>query len=52
MLPPTRITCAELAGLHHAADALEAATHRSIVAVLPELVDVDGDPYLRTEVAT
>ncbi len=52
MLPPTRITCAELTGLHHAANALEAATHRSIVAVLPELVDVDGDPYLRTEMAT
>ncbi len=42
MLPPTVHTCAELAALGRAADALPAAGRRSIVRVEPRLV-LDGD---------
>ncbi|KHL15154.1 hypothetical protein CLV56_1625 [Mumia flava] len=49
MLPPTAVTCRDLAGLEHAAEALTAAADRTIAPVVPRLVVIDGNPYLETE---
>lgn len=49
MLPPTVVTCRELAALSSAGEALEAASQRRIVPVEPRLVEVDGAYYLETE---
>ncbi|KAA1425108.1 NUDIX hydrolase [Mumia zhuanghuii] len=49
MLPPTSVTCRELAALPSAASALEVAPTRRIVPVEPRLVEVDGTYYLETE---
>lgn len=49
MLPPTSVTCHELAALSSAGVALEAAAARTIVPVQPQLVEVDGTYYLETE---
>jgi len=47
MLPPTHITCRELASLS-AEDVLEAAARRRIFPIAPELVEVDGKHFLKT----
>ena len=47
MLPPTHITCQELAGLS-AQDVLEASLQRRIFPIAPELVEVDGQHFLKT----
>lgn len=47
MLPPTHITCRELADLS-ADDVLDAALQRRIFPIAPELVEVDGQHFLRT----
>ncbi|MDQ3155966.1 MAG: NUDIX hydrolase [Actinomycetota bacterium] len=47
MLPPTHITCRELAGLS-ANEVLEAALQRRIFPIAPELVEVDGQHFLKT----
>jgi hypothetical protein len=47
MLPPTHITCRELAGFS-AQDVLEAAAQRRIFPIAPELVEVDGKHFLKT----
>ena len=49
MLPPTEVTCLELATLPSADAVLEAARRRRIVPVQPRLVEVDGTFYLETE---
>jgi 8-oxo-dGTP pyrophosphatase MutT (NUDIX family) len=49
MLPPTHITCRELATLA-AEDVLTAAARRRIFPITPELVEVDGQHFLRTSV--
>lgn len=46
MLPPTHITCSELSALK-AGDVLDAAAERRIFAIMPELVEIDGDYFLR-----
>jgi len=52
MMPPTVRTCAEIAGLGRAADALPAAAARSLVTVEPRLV-VEGDQvWLETDPAS
>ncbi|MGZ5407750.1 MAG: NUDIX hydrolase [Aeromicrobium sp.] len=48
MLPPTHITCSELAGFS-AQGVLEAAAQRRIFPIAPELVEVDGNHFLKTE---
>jgi 8-oxo-dGTP pyrophosphatase MutT (NUDIX family) len=45
MLPPTVITCREVSG-HTAADILSVATERDIVAIEPQLIEVDGELFL------
>lgn len=47
MLPPTRVTCSELAAFT-SGEVLAAAASRNIVPIEPELVDVDGQPFLKT----
>jgi len=47
MLPPTHITCRELSTLA-AKDVLAAAAERRIFPIAPELVEIDGEPFLRT----
>lgn len=49
MLPPTYVTCGELARLDRAADALTAAAGRTIAPILPRLVSADGRPFLEAE---
>lgn len=46
MLPPTHITCSELSHLA-ARDVLAAAAERRIFAIMPELVEIDGEFFLR-----
>lgn len=48
MLPPTHITCSELAAME-AADVLTAAATRRIFPISPELVEIDGQHFLRTQ---
>ena len=47
MLPPTHITCSELAHLS-SHEVLAAAADRRIFPIEPELVEVDGQHYLKT----
>lgn len=47
MLPPTHITCRELSGLS-ATDVLGVASQRRIFPIAPELVEIDGQHFLRT----
>jgi len=47
MLPPTHITCRELSTLS-AKDVLAAAAQRRIFPIAPELVEMDGQHFLRT----
>ncbi|MGH1561157.1 NUDIX hydrolase [Mumia sp. DW29H23] len=49
MLPPTSVTCRELAALDSAGDALAAAAQRRIAPIEPRLVEIDGAFYLETE---
>lgn len=49
MMPPTWVTCRDLAPLHTAAEALSVAPTRKITPVVPRLVDVDGEYFLETE---
>lgn len=46
MLPPTRITCAEIAGLS-AGEVLAASADRRIFPIMPELVEIGGEHFLR-----
>ena len=46
MLPPTHITCSELSGLS-AGGVLAASAERRIIAIMPELVEIDGHYFLR-----
>jgi 8-oxo-dGTP pyrophosphatase MutT (NUDIX family) len=47
MMPPTRVTCGELAALT-SSEVLAAAKSRDIFPIVPELVVVDGHPFLKT----
>lgn len=47
MLPPTRITCSELSELS-ADEVLAAAAQRRIFPIAPELIEVDGQHFLKT----
>lgn len=47
MLPPTRITCAEISALS-ADEVLAAAAERRIFPIAPEFVEIDGRHFLRT----
>lgn len=47
MLPPTHITCSELAALS-AGDVLAAAAERQIFPIAPELVQIGGEYFLKT----
>ncbi|UYM07758.1 NUDIX hydrolase [Solicola gregarius] len=49
MMPPTWVTCRDLAALGSAAEALSVAPARRIVPVEPRLVDDDGEYFLETE---
>jgi len=49
MLPPTYVTCAELAAFASSADVLEAARSRVIVAIMPRVVREGGATYLDAE---
>lgn len=48
MLPPTFFTCKEIAGLA-AAEVLTAAGQRTIRAIEPKLVEVDGELFLESD---
>lgn len=47
MLPPTHVTCSELAALT-AGEVLAASAERRIVPIMPELVEIDGKHFLRS----
>lgn len=49
MVPPTRVTCGELARLDRAVQALAVAPTRRIRPVLPRLVREDGESFLESE---
>lgn len=48
MMPPTHITCRELSTLS-AGEVLGAAAERRIFPIAPELVEIDGEHFLRTQ---
>lgn len=49
MFPPTVRTIEEIASCSVASQALATASGRSIFPIVPELVTIDGTPFLRTE---
>lgn len=49
MMPPTWVTCRDLAAMPSAAAALEGAAERRIVPVVPRLVEDGGEYFLETE---
>lgn len=49
MLPPTRVTCQDLAATSSAASALPAAAARRISPVMPRLVDDGGEYFLEAD---
>jgi hypothetical protein len=51
MMPPTRVTCGELAR-ESAETVLAAATARSIETIEPRLVELDGKLWLDTGIET
>jgi 8-oxo-dGTP pyrophosphatase MutT (NUDIX family) len=49
MLPPTHVTCRELSALS-ADQVLAAARERHIFAIMPELVEINGEHFLRNPI--
>lgn len=49
MLPPTAVTCKEIAAMESAEAALASAPARRIVPIEPRLVEIDGNFYLESE---
>ncbi|TNC49713.1 NUDIX hydrolase [Mumia zhuanghuii] len=49
MLPPTAVTCKEIAAFESAQAVLESAKARTIAPIEPRLVEIDGTFYLESE---